>query len=134
MTDLIMSEKKNDVGAITWTDLTVEDADGIRDFYSHVVGWNFEFVSMGEYIHYSMLHPEIKKTVAGICHARISNADLPSQWLIYITVANIRESVEACNKFVRGALTPIKDSATLGRYCIIQDPGVAVCALFEQNL
>ena len=27
------------VGTIGWTDLTVPDADGLRDFYSAVVGW-----------------------------------------------------------------------------------------------
>lgn len=127
-----MSEK-NDIGAIAWTDLTIEDADTIRDFYSNVVGWNFEFVSMGEYSDYSMLQPDTKKPVAGICHARGSNSDLPPQWLLYITVANIEESIAASQKLGGKTITPIKNYANMGRYCIIQDPAGAVCALFESK-
>ena len=29
----------NDLGTINWRDLTVENAEEIRDFYSNVVGW-----------------------------------------------------------------------------------------------
>ncbi|MFB3107254.1 MAG: hypothetical protein ACE1ZA_20350, partial [Pseudomonadales bacterium] len=34
--------------------------------------------------------------VAGICHARGSNANLPPQWLIYINVADVDKSVQRC--------------------------------------
>jgi predicted enzyme related to lactoylglutathione lyase len=35
-------------GTITWQDLTVGDAEAIRDFYAAVVGWTPESVKMGE--------------------------------------------------------------------------------------
>ena len=43
-----MSEKAS-VGSIMWTDLTVENAERIRDFYSAVVGWTTSGVDMGGY-------------------------------------------------------------------------------------
>ena len=61
---------KPEIGAITWTDLTVDNAEGIKDFYSKVVGWNFAPVSMGDYNDYTMNTSESGKTIAGICHAR----------------------------------------------------------------
>ena len=45
---------KNQVGKIGWIDISVDDADGLRDFYKEVVGWTNEVVSMGEYSDYSM--------------------------------------------------------------------------------
>jgi uncharacterized protein len=41
-----MSEKTS-VGSIMWTDLAVENAERIRDFYCAVVGWTASGVDMG---------------------------------------------------------------------------------------
>jgi len=38
-----------EAGTIVWTDLTVENAGEIRDFYCQVVGWRPEPVDMGDY-------------------------------------------------------------------------------------
>ena len=45
---------ENQVGKIGWIDITVDDADGLRDFCREVVGWTSEDVSMSEYSDYSM--------------------------------------------------------------------------------
>jgi len=58
------------VGSIAWRDLTVPDAEGVRDFYSAVVGWTSSAVQMDGYSDFSMVTPASGKTVAGICHAR----------------------------------------------------------------
>jgi len=36
------------------------------------------------------------RVVAGICHARGENAGLPPVWLVYITVADLDESLRRC--------------------------------------
>ena len=125
--------EKMETGTISWTDLTVENADEIRNFYSEVVGWKFEFVSMGEYSDYTMLTPDTKKAVAGVCHAKGLNSSLPSQWLIYITVSSIEQSIEDCLKLGGKLIAEPKNYASMGKYCVIQDPAGAVCALFEEN-
>ena len=71
-------------GTIAWTDLTVPDAESLRDFYAKVVGWRFEPVPMGEYHDFNMIPPNGDGPAAGICHARGANADLPPVWMIYI--------------------------------------------------
>ena len=85
-----------DIGKIGWFDLTVEDAPAIRDFYAKVVGWKPEDVQMGDYSDFNMTMPESGDPAAGICHAKGGNAELPSQWLIYITVADVDQSAAAC--------------------------------------
>jgi len=125
-----MSDKP-EIGAITWFDLTVPNAEDVRDFYSKVVGWKSSPVSMGDYNDFNMTSPGSGETKAGICHKRGGNASFPSQWLIYITVKNADESAKLCKENGGKVLVGPKDMSGYGRYCIIEDPAGAVCALFE---
>ncbi len=89
-------EEKLETGSIIWTDLTVPNAEEVKDFYSNVIGWKPEPVVMGGYNDYSMNSPETGRTIAGVCHSKGINADLPPQWLIYFTVKDVDESVKKC--------------------------------------
>ena len=122
---------KTPVGSIIWNDLTVKNAEEISKFYSEVIGWKTEPVSMGSYNDYNMLRPEDDVTGAGICHAHGVNENLPAQWLIYIAVENIEKSVERCTSLGGKVIAPTKFMKGYGKHCIIQDPAGAVCALFE---
>ncbi|MCX6169624.1 MAG: VOC family protein [Ignavibacteriales bacterium] len=126
-----MSQKKPEIGSIGWTDLTIVNAEEIGNFYSKVVGWKSQPLSMGTYDDYVMNTPETGSSVAGVCHARGTNVGLPAQWLIYITVANIEESISVCKNLGGKILAEPKYYAEMGKYCVIQDPAGAVCALFE---
>ena len=79
-------------GTITWTDLTVENAEGLRDFYQSVTGWAPEPVSIAGYSDFVMNDAD-GEPAAGICHARGGNAHLPPQWLVYITVDDLDQSI-----------------------------------------
>jgi len=127
------NSSKPEIGSITWFDLTVPDAEKVKDFYSKVVGWKSAPVSMGDYNDYNMNSPENGKTNAGICHRRGTNAELPSQWLLYITVKNVDESAKVCKENGGKIIVDPKYMGTYGRYCVIEDPAGAVCALFEPN-
>ena len=73
-------------GTAVWFDLTVPDAEQVRDFYASVIGWESEPMDMGDYADYVMKAPGGAQGVAGICHTRGENADLPAQWLNYVVV------------------------------------------------
>jgi predicted enzyme related to lactoylglutathione lyase len=75
--------------------------------------------------------PGSGKPMAGVCHARGVNADLPPRWLAYITVENVDLSAEKCIALGGKILTGPKGMDGHGRYCVIQDPAGAVAALFE---
>ncbi|MEE9562896.1 MAG: VOC family protein [Thermoanaerobaculia bacterium] len=123
-------DSKPEIGKIGWTDLTVDNAEEIRDFYTAVVGWKSSSVDMGEYSDYSMVTPDAGEPTAGVCHARGSNAELPAQWLIYITVADVDASAASCVELGGQVLAGPKNFGGQGRYCVIQDPAGAVAALF----
>ncbi|MFQ5547888.1 MAG: VOC family protein [Woeseia sp.] len=124
-----MANDKN-LGKIGWIDLTVANATGIRDFYSKVTGWKAEDVSMGEYNDFNMTMPESGEPAAGICHARGGNAELPSQWLIYITVADVEGSAGVCRE-MGGRVIVGPKSMGAGKYCVIEDPNGSIAALYQ---
>ena len=43
------------VGSIGWKDLTVDDAERVRDFYMAVAGWTAQPIDMGGYNDYVMM-------------------------------------------------------------------------------
>lgn len=113
-------------GKIVWQDLTLPNAEEIQKFYSAVIGWKAraEESCDGDF---NMLTPD-GNPAAGICYARGVNANLPPQWLIYISVADVTASANCCvqlgGKIIHG---PRK----LGEkdFCVIQDPAGAVAGL-----
>jgi predicted enzyme related to lactoylglutathione lyase len=89
------------IGKIGWIDMTVDDADGLPDFYKSVVGWETEAVSMGDYVDYSMNLPGSGEAVSGICHAGGGEVLVPPKGLAG------------------------------GRFCVIRDPSGATAALYQ---
>ncbi len=115
-------------GSIVWHDLTVPNAGEIRDFYAGVVGWESMEHDMGGYSDFGMNQPSGGDTVAGICHARGPNANLPAQWLIYIRVADVDASAERCRQLGGTVLDGPREIGE-ERFCVIRDPAGAAAAL-----
>jgi len=97
-----------------------------------VVGWKPVGVDMGEYQDFCMNEPGSGKTVAGVCHARGINADLPAQWLIYITVADLDASIASCRSLGGEVIAGPKSMGDSARFCVIRDPAGAVAALYQE--
>ena len=128
--DETQGEKPANIGRIEWLDLTVEDASRIKDFYCAVVGWNSSEVDMGAYSDFNINLPGGFDTVAGICHARGSNENLPSQWLFYVRVADVKASAETCVQKGGKILDGPRRMAG-SNFCVIQDPAGAMMALMS---
>ena len=118
-------------GQIRWVDLTVNQADRLRAFYAAVVGWVPQSVPMNGHEDWSMYPPDAAEPVAGICHARGLNAELPPVWLIYITVSDLAASMDECKQRGGEVIFGPRIFGTEGKWCVIRDPAGAVAALFE---
>ena len=116
-------------GSIGWVDLTVENAEEVRDFYQQVVGWDYDAVHMGDYSDFNMMPRGTETPIAGICHSRGGNAEMPASWMLYITVPDMAEAVEKVTKLGGEVLVGPKGEKAL--FCVIRDPAGAVCALFQ---
>lgn len=126
MTDSV----KTRTGTIVWRDLTVANATELKDFYQEVVGWRPVEHDMGDYADYDMLPPDGSESMAGICHARGTNANVPPQWLIYITVEDVDASAQRCIDLGGKVLDGPRQMGA-SRFCVIQDPAGAVAALIS---
>jgi predicted enzyme related to lactoylglutathione lyase len=125
-----MSDQPSPLGRIGWTDLTVPDAEAARRFYEAVVGWTAEPIDMGGYSDFCMKPSGSSDVVAGVCHARDENADLPPVWLIYVTVPDIEASTRKVTEMHGQILRPIRSSGS-GKMCVIRDPAGAILALYQ---
>jgi predicted enzyme related to lactoylglutathione lyase len=114
-------------GAVAWVDLTVPDAERVRDFYREVVGWQPSPVDMGGYDDFNMNLPGTDVPAAGVCHARGGNADLPPQWLIYVVVTDLAASAAAVERLGGAVLRRSR------RHCLIKDPAGAVMMIYQPN-
>lgn len=119
-------------GRIAWLDLTVGDAAHTRDFYHEVVGWSAEDVQMedaaGKYADYALCTPD-GTAVAGVCHARGVNRDLPPVWLICLPVGDIDESLVRVREEGGDVVDERRGSAGDCKYAVVRDPVGACLAL-----
>lgn len=116
-------------GVIGWLDITVDDADSLRDFYADVMGWTPSPVPMGEgaYEDYAMVTAG-GEAVAGVCWRRGPNADLPSAWIPYVVVDDIDARLERA--LAKGAIMVSDKRGPEGHsFVVIKDPAGAVIAM-----
>ena len=74
--------------------------------------------------------PKDGDAVAGVCHARGGNANVPPVWLIYVTVESVEASIEAC--VTKGGAVVHGPRNVSGKPCaIIRDPAGAMMAIIE---
>ena len=124
-----MSDKPA-IGSIGWFDLTVPQAEEVKTFYEQVVGWTSKAHPMGDYDDYEMLDAN-GRCVAGVCHQKGVNADVPSQWMLYVNVADLDESLRQCEAHGGERLGEVRDMGPYGRLCIVRDPAGAAIALLQ---
>lgn len=124
----VIDQRAESTGRIAWLDLTVDNADAMRDFYKEVVGWSVHTVEMKDsdtpYANYRMVGSD-GSDAAGIYYARGSNQGLPPVWLIHLPVGDLAESLQRVRE--QGG-TVIKETATDAdhAYAVIRDP-LGIC-------
>lgn len=121
---LEVAEPPHQSGRLAWIDLTVEDATTARDFWAHVGGFDgVEAVSMGTYNDFTLTTDG--KAIAGVCHSRGPNANLPPQWMVYFAVADLGAALDEVD--ARGGRVLERRA----HMAVLQGPAGAVAALFQ---
>lgn len=126
-------EPDKTIGAISWVDLTIPDADNIRDFYKNVIGWKSMDVNMGAYNDYGMISPDDNVVRSGICHRQGVNQDFPTAWIPYVNVADLDASIDAVTKGGGEIVNGPRKMGEKARYCIIKDPAGAYMGLYDHG-
>jgi uncharacterized protein len=112
-------------GTFSWVDLTTSDADGAKQFYGDLFGWEFEDNEMpGGGGTYTMC------VVDGSYVAAIPPAtdQFPPHWNTYVTVANADESSAKARDLGATIIEQPFDIGEAGRMALLIDPtGAALC-------
>ncbi|MCC6752400.1 MAG: VOC family protein [Saprospiraceae bacterium] len=119
-------------GYFSWADLTVQDAESLRSFYTALLGMESMAVNMNGYSDFCLIRPEDGHPVAGICHARGQNSTLPNVWLLYFPVGDLDRCLAQLTE-LGGSLIAGPQSAGGIRYAVVKDPAGACFALYEQE-
>jgi len=121
------------MSGIEWVDLTVKDAPALLDFYKSVTGWQASPVSMGDYDDFNLMDSSTGQAVAGLCHARGKNKNIPPQWLIYIGVDDILKRVKSALALGAEIIQEPEKNSAAGKIYILKDPAGAIFALYEKR-
>src|SRR5690606_30933124 len=97
-----------------------------------VAGWETEDIPMkddaGEYADYVMKDQE-GNAVAGVCHHRGVNMQIPTQWIIYIHVDDVEASAQKSISLEAKLIKEHRNKENKIVYAMIQDPAGAIFAL-----
>jgi hypothetical protein len=79
-----------------------------------------------------MIDPKTNQVIAGICHKRDDNANIPSMWLNYMEVNSVKKTLEICLKN-NGKVLDGPRKMGQGWFAVIQDPAGACMAIISQK-
>ncbi|MFD1770683.1 VOC family protein [Sphingobacterium suaedae] len=113
------------IGQFYWADLTVENPSAVKEFYKQVVGWQDVPVPMndaqGAYEDYIMAIDN--QTVGGgLCHRRGVNSQIPPQWIMYVQVADVQQSLEDVLQYGGSLVQESRKADGSLYYVIVKDP------------
>ncbi len=112
-------------GAFVWQDLITTDATAARQFYGALLGWEFEETSRGgrPYL--------IARTATGPVGGLVDVRDLKdaaSQWVSYVSVADIDRALQQVQSAGGKVIVPPTDAKS-GRASVVVDPQGAAIGL-----
>ncbi len=114
-------------GKFVWFEHLSADAAKARKFYDALFGWHTEATPMGGPEPY----PLIMNGSEGIGGFRAALPGLGSQWLAYLSVADVDKSHAAALKAGAKSLMPPTDFGPVGRGAALADPTGAVFAIWK---
>ncbi len=111
----------NTPGAITWNELSTRDPQAAMDFFEGLLGWTF---TDGPQPGYKFIYNK-GRINGGIITMTEEWEGLPPHWMVYLSVANIDESLEKVKANGGAVNTPLIDAPGTGRFAVVSDPAGA---------
>jgi len=116
-------------GKFVWYDLLTEDLDRAKQFYGGLFGWEFQDDPDDDYV--SILQGG--RPIAGIALAARQEDFSVSQWVTWLSVADVDASVMQARRAGAAVLREPRDLQGRGRYAVITDPQGALLALVRST-
>jgi uncharacterized protein len=119
----------NAPGAFCWNELVTRDPDVAQQFWSGLLGWQFERIDAGP-IDYWTIRNTGRPNGGMHRMGDETPGDVPSHWLVYFAV----ESVDEAAPRAAATIVPKTRAGGENSFAIVSDPAGATLGLFEGHL
>jgi predicted enzyme related to lactoylglutathione lyase len=117
----------SDDGMIVWNELNTHDAKKACDFYSSLLGWQFEEIPRAEGIYRIAKYGGYR--VAGVFEMKGEQFEgVPPHWIAYIEVDDIDKRVAAAKQAGAQMIREPFDVEGVGRIAVLRDAVGALIA------
>jgi len=114
-------------GAFCWIELATTDTAAAKEFYTRLFDWSVNQLPMGEGASYFIFRNADRDAAA----MYRKDYDAPPNWLSYIAVATVDESVEKAKALGAAVVAGPADVGDAGRFAALTDPQGATFAIWE---
>jgi uncharacterized protein len=119
-------------GTFSWVELATTDQKSGVQFYRTLFGWDVKEEPIGRDDIYSIFTMRGKEVGAAYTmRAEERQHGAPPHWNLYVTVANVEDTVKRAESLGAKVLAPPFDVMDAGRMAILQDPTGAVFEVWE---
>ncbi len=124
-------------GKIVWRDLLTNDPEGSKRFYGELFGWQFESVgsaaNLGNNSDYTLIRHNGRLIGGMVDTVALNDRDDISQWIIFMSVADVEAEVAAVAAAGGEIVTPPVDLQRRGKLAIIRDVEGAMFGLLQSR-
>ncbi|MCA1593410.1 MAG: VOC family protein [Acidobacteria bacterium] len=120
-------------GSFCWNELGTKDAEAAKKFYAELLGWQLKECDADDA---PSVYTEIvvgDKQVGGIYKMGQECGDAPSQWMPYIAVDDVDDSVRRVWELGGKVCVPPTDIPNVGRFSVVSDPTGATISLITMS-
>ena len=127
--------EKHTPGSPCWFELSTNNQDAAKAFYSKLFGWSITDNPMGPDAVYTLFKID-GQDAAACCTLQPEQAahGVPPNWAVYIAVENADATAEKITKAGGTVVAPPFDVMDLGRMAAVQDPAGATFCLWQPGL
>ena len=123
------------IGEVGWNELATTDTNAAAKFYGKLFGWqSTPFTpqggqTTGGHPYFLFKLDPNSKGEGGMMP--VPHPEMPSQWVPYVAVSNVDESLALATKLGAKTCLPVTSIGEIGRIAVIQDPQGATIGLHE---
>jgi predicted enzyme related to lactoylglutathione lyase len=113
-------------GTFSWNELSTNDLEKAKSFYSKTIGWTIEEFPMAGGAPYlvAKMGDQYVGGITSLAHGPLEGAKAP-YWFAYLQVDDVDARVAAATKHGATVLRPAFDVPNVGRIAVLRDAGGA---------
>lgn len=127
-----MSDRFTTHGAFSWCELLTNDVEGAKKFYSQLLGWKVEGMSVDK-MDYTVVKAGDEEVGGIMTMPPQVPRGTPPHWGMYVTVKDVDALAKKVPQLGGQVFVQPTDIPGVGRFCVVQDPQGAVLSLITYS-